>query len=234
MNPPVPVVTRPSRNFFGARAPGAAAARPSLRPLFSERRRSSVNNSGAKRRRESTPSRPRFENRIGRLQRQITPCASGAVGSRTSHRRERIRLQRGNLLHCVFDLSLPFIYRYARDPLSQLIDSVPPRRLTHGVGERGRRAARCRRLVGTREFVGGGEEQIAPRHEGRARLRAPGRRRSFWMRFLDPSASQKCETGRARTRTRYGLRTGSSGRPLSKMAANHRGRKRENECLIVP
>src|SRR6185437_5153369 len=32
--PPVPVVTRPSRNFFGARAPGAAATRPSLRPLL--------------------------------------------------------------------------------------------------------------------------------------------------------------------------------------------------------
>src|SRR5579883_281307 len=33
----VPVVTRPSRNFFGARAPGAAVTRPSPRPLMSKR-----------------------------------------------------------------------------------------------------------------------------------------------------------------------------------------------------
>ena len=31
--PAVPVVTRPSRNVSGARAPGAAVTRPSLRPL---------------------------------------------------------------------------------------------------------------------------------------------------------------------------------------------------------
>src|ERR1700751_6077250 len=35
VSPPVPVVTRPSRNSFGARAPGAAVTRPSLRPLHS-------------------------------------------------------------------------------------------------------------------------------------------------------------------------------------------------------
>ena len=35
--PPVPVVSRPLRNFSGARAPGAAVTRPSLRPLLLER-----------------------------------------------------------------------------------------------------------------------------------------------------------------------------------------------------